>query len=70
MCSLLQKSSVVSIIRNEFDYICNILKSKQSDWLKNFIDFNTDKRNSATSSFEKGFFKLMIDSVYGKAMEI
>ena len=51
MCSLLQKSSVVSIIRNEFDYICNILKSKQSDWLKNFIDFNTDKRNSATSSF-------------------
>ena len=37
--------------------------------MKNYIDFNIRMRKQATSDFEKDFFKLMVNSVFGKTME-
>ena len=46
-----------------------ILKFKLSDWMKKYIDFNTQKRKDANNEFEKSFFKLMNDSAYGKTID-
>ena len=45
------------------------LQFKQQDWMKIYIGFNTEKRKKATNDFDKDFFKLMINSIYGKTIE-
>ena len=40
--------------------INRVLEFKQFDWMKKYIDFNTEKRMNAANNLEKDCFKLMI----------
>lgn len=52
----------------QLEKVHRALQFKQSPWLKQYIDFNTQKRTTAKNLFEKDLFKLK-NSVFGKTIE-
>ena len=45
------------------------IRFEESEWLKPYIYLNTNLGAKASNNFEKDFFKLMNNSIYGKTME-
>ena len=50
-------------------YIYEVIKFEQSPWMKPYIEMSTALQAKAKNDFEKDFFKLMNNSVFGKTVK-
>ena len=78
ICSIEDKEKYVmhiKVLKQALNYrlvfkkVHRIIQFNQKDWLKPYIDMNTELRKKAKNDFGKDFLKLMNNSVFGKTME-
>ena len=78
VCNLHHKKKYVvhiSILKQVLDHglklkkVHRVIEFNQETWLKKYIDMNTKLRKKASNDFQKDFFKLMNNAVFGKTME-
>ena len=78
VCNLCNKKKYVVHIRSlkqvlnygfKLKKVHRIIEFNQESWLKPYIYMNTELRKIAKNDFQKDFFKLMNNTVFGKTME-